>query len=296
MAYEYNPNGDNVVKIFIDKGHGGDDPGAGGNGMQEADIVDVIGDYLVEELKSYVNVSTKLGPRPKGHTGSERLTPRTVAANQWDANFFVSLHINAGGGTGSETLVGLNASSTSKRIAGIVNREVANLFAANSLPDRGVKSQNVHVLRESNMPAILIEFGFIDRDKDAALLKTDAFRKKCAQAAAKGIADALGLVKEKSHYIPAVDTPTVPIFGPDGKKLIISGILINGTTYLPARILGQFFKVNVGFKNGHVVIGDHEIEDTIVINGTGYGATREAATAFGFNVQWDGKAVHLNHK
>ncbi len=59
--------------------------------------------------------------------------------------------------------------------------------------NRGKKRANFHVLRESNMPAVLTENGFIDNSSDAAKLKSDAYLNRIALGHANGIAQALGL-------------------------------------------------------------------------------------------------------
>ncbi|MGV3488516.1 MAG: N-acetylmuramoyl-L-alanine amidase, partial [Tuberibacillus sp.] len=69
----------------------------------------------------------------------------------------------------------------------------SELVKATGLSNRGVKTANLHVLRETNMPAILTECGFITNRKEAALLESDAFRRKCAQAIVTAIASQYGL-------------------------------------------------------------------------------------------------------
>lgn len=281
-----------TVKVFIDKGHGGNDPGAVNGSIHEADLVDSIGNYLVAELKKYANVETKVGPRPSGTTGTQRLAPRPEAANAWGANLFVSLHINAGGGTGGETLHSLNASAESIRIAGIVNTELAALNKSKGLPDRGVKRQDVHVLRKSNMPAILVEFAFIDRASDIALLKTEAYRKECAQVVAAGIVKALKL--SVADATPAPTKPSTPSQTEisivwNGKTLSSKGLNIAGQTYLPARTLGELAGFVIGYKGGKVTVDDVALQESINVNGTGFVRSTELAKAIGYVAVWGGK-------
>lgn len=92
-----------MFKLFLDPGHGGSDPGAVGNGIQEKDITlkiaTKIRDFLLNE---YSDVSILMS-----RTGDTypTLSDRTNAANSWGANYFLSIHINAGGGTGFESFV-----------------------------------------------------------------------------------------------------------------------------------------------------------------------------------------------
>lgn len=85
-----------MAKIFIDPGHGGSDPGAVGNGIQEKDITlriaTMIRDMLVSE---YEDVTVRMS-RTSDETVS--LSERSNAANAWGADYFVSVHVNAGGG------------------------------------------------------------------------------------------------------------------------------------------------------------------------------------------------------
>src|SRR5699024_182816 len=92
-----------MVKIFIDPGHGGSDPGAAANGLQEKDICLQIARKLQGILKQrYTSHQIKLS-----RTTDKTLTlkERTEMANRWDADYLVSIHVNAGGGTGFESYI-----------------------------------------------------------------------------------------------------------------------------------------------------------------------------------------------
>lgn len=101
-----------MVKLFIDPGHGGTDPGAVGNGLQEKSLTLQIATRIKDILTlEYDNVSIRMS-----RTGDQTvsLSERTNAANAWGADFFLSVHINAGGGTGYEDYVypGVGAPTT----------------------------------------------------------------------------------------------------------------------------------------------------------------------------------------
>lgn len=85
-----------MVKIFIDPGHGGTDPGAVGNGLQEKNLTLQIATRVKNILLAEYNNVTILMSR----TGDTfpTLQDRTNQANAWGADFFLSIHINAGGG------------------------------------------------------------------------------------------------------------------------------------------------------------------------------------------------------
>ncbi|WP_010271317.1 N-acetylmuramoyl-L-alanine amidase family protein [Paenibacillus senegalensis] len=177
-----------MIKVFIDPGHGGNDPGAVGNGLQEKDLTLQIAlrtrDILYAE---YDNVNILMS-RTADQTVS--LQERTNAANAWGADYFLSIHINAGGGTGFETFVypGSGAPTTIDRIH--VHDQIMNRV---DFTDRGKKTANFHVLRESNMSAVLTECGFIDRVADADKLKSPAFIDALARGHAVGVARAFNL-------------------------------------------------------------------------------------------------------
>jgi N-acetylmuramoyl-L-alanine amidase len=186
-----------MVKIYIDPGHGGNDPGAVANGLREKDLTLKIGlyarDYL---LNNYSGVQVKMS-RTSDTTKS--LSARTKEANNWNADAYVSIHINAGGGTGFESYIYPGVGSSTKSLQNDVHGEVMKVFSG--FRDRGKKHANFHVLRETKMSATLTENGFIDTKKDADFLKKDANLRKIGEAHAKGIAKRFKL-KRKSTPKP----------------------------------------------------------------------------------------------
>ena len=193
-----------MVKIFIDAGHGGNDPGAVANGLKEKDLTLKIARKIRDKLKDYQNVSVRMS-RDGDKTVS--LSARAKDANAWGADYFVSIHINAGGGTGFESFI-YNGSVSSATVA---NQNVvhAEIVKATGYRDRGKKRANFAVLRGTKMPAILTENGFIDHTADAKKLKDDAFLDKIAQGHVNGLAKALGLKKKpkpKPQPKPATNT------------------------------------------------------------------------------------------
>lgn len=184
-----------MIKLFIDPGHGGNDPGAVGNGLREKDLTLAIAlEARRVLLTEYEGIQVKMS-REKDQTVS--LKARTDAANAWNATFYLSIHINAGGGTGFESYrLVQKGSAMTMNTQKHVHAEVQKVMG---LRDRGQKWANFHVLRESKMPAILTECGFIDNKTDAAKLKDAAFIKKLGRAHAVGIAKAFGLKKKASQ-------------------------------------------------------------------------------------------------
>lgn len=181
-----------MVKIFIDPGHGGNDPGAVGNGLKEKDLTLKITKKIQSLLGEYQNISVKLSRTTDVYLS---LSERANLANDWGADFFLSIHINAGGGTGFESYI-YNGSVSSATIAyqNVMHQEI--MKAISGVKDRGKKRANFAVVRETKMPAILTENLFIDNKTDAAKLKSEQFLLQVAHGHAQGIVKAFGLKKK----------------------------------------------------------------------------------------------------
>ena len=168
-----------MKKVYIDLGHGGKDSGTVGvNNILEKDIVLSIGKKLVQKLKK-CNVEVKMS---RTDDTTKTLQYRSSEANKWGADCFVSLHCNSFNklSKGIETYC---YKFKYRKLADDIHEELikAHLYTQN----RGVKEGNFHVLRETKMPATLIELAFIDNieDIDILLNKQNEF----ATAIAKGI-------------------------------------------------------------------------------------------------------------
>ncbi len=173
---------------MIDPGHGGSDPGAQANGLREKDLVLTIGlamrDYLIAE---YENVEVRM---TRDTDSFLTLEQRANLANAWGADYFISVHVNAGGGTGFESFIHTTRSTGSVNAQNIVHDEILKLIG---VTDRGKKEANFSVLRNTSMPAILTEVLFIDRTTDAARLRDPNFLITAAQGHVNGLAKAFNL-------------------------------------------------------------------------------------------------------
>ena len=183
------------MKIFLDPGHNhcGADTGAVGFGLKEQDITYLIAARTKEKLEAAGLTVQMSRNRLTDNVGSgtlrSSLSARTQAANRWGADLFVSIHCNAGGGHGTETYCCQGGISSGFKLAKKVQ---ACLVERVRLADRGVKvNPGLAVLRNSQMPAALIEAGFIDNAGDAAVLGSEAGQEKFAEAITQGICDYL---------------------------------------------------------------------------------------------------------
>jgi N-acetylmuramoyl-L-alanine amidase len=165
------------IKIYIDQGHNPRDynTGAEGNGFYEQDITYDVGKRLYALLSSRDEFSVKLS-RPTedtilGTSNSSSLTERVREANSWGADIFLSLHTNASlneRATGSEALIYNKSSSVA---AGLAEDILTELNLVTGLRNRGViERPGLYVLRRTNMPAVLVEMGFITNPYDAELM------------------------------------------------------------------------------------------------------------------------------
>lgn len=188
------------IKICIDPGHcaSGPDTGAEGNGLRESDLtLDIslkLRDILI--LRHFDVILTREGNLVKGlnenYTLNDSLRRRCEIANAFQANIFISIHINASdisSPSGVEILVA-GFGGEAQKLANKILPYLVGLGQKN----RNVKVQNVYVLQDGHtaMPAILTENGFISNAQDAARLANPAFRQKIAIAHAEGIIEYFG--------------------------------------------------------------------------------------------------------
>ena len=180
-----------MATVAIDAGHGGMDYGASYNGRREKDdnlrIAKMVGDILQDNGIDVVYTRTT----------DVYDTPfqKAQKANAAGADFFVSIHRNAfttpNTGSGIETLVYDN-SGIKVELAENINAELEKL-GFNNLGV--IERPNLVVLRRTQMPAVLVEAGFIDNDADNALL--DANFEETAQAIANGIINTIAPEQEE---------------------------------------------------------------------------------------------------
>ena len=168
-----------ATKIYIDQGHNPENPNAGaeGNGLQEQTITYNIGQELATLLRANPDFEVRLSrPTPTtslGTSNSTSLQARVNDANSWGADYFISLHTNASDNP-SASGVEAFAYAQPSRAFSLGEDIVENLSEATGLRDRGMKVRpGLYVLRRTNMPAVLVEMGFISNPSDAALMNSN---------------------------------------------------------------------------------------------------------------------------
>jgi N-acetylmuramoyl-L-alanine amidase len=200
-----------MIRIVLDAGHGGNDPGAVANGLKEKDLTLTIVKHIGRLLGEYEGVEVH-------YTRTDdrflELSERAAIANKLNADYFISVHINAGGGTGFESYIhNGNVSAATIAYQNVIHAEI--MKAIGNVKDRGKKRANYAVLRLTNMPAILTENLFIDNPNDATKLKSEQFLLQVAHGHVQGIVKAFGL-KKKAQPKP---TPSQPQQKSSDKKL-----------------------------------------------------------------------------
>ncbi|WP_077210425.1 N-acetylmuramoyl-L-alanine amidase family protein [Bacillus dakarensis] len=186
--------------IAIDAGHGGKDPGAIGNGLLEKEIT------LKLALKTGVYLRTHYDcdvMYTRNRDVFLSLSERVHMANLAKADLFCSFHINSlnADSEGFETFRYPGTTGETAVLQQLVHSEVMKVMNNFGIPDRGVKQQDLAVLRETVMPALLTETMFISNPDEAKLLKSETFLEQVAQAHAVGLAKAARLRdKDENRY------------------------------------------------------------------------------------------------
>lgn len=205
-----------IKTIILDPGHGGKDPGASGNGIQEKDIVLQIALATKSYLdKNYKDIKVELTRTTDVFI---ELQDRSAKANILKASLFCSIHINASASavaSGFETFIYNKTSSQATRDLQVALHD-SILKEAPYFKDRGRNAADFSVLRNTAMCAVLTESGFITNSTDAAVLKQSVKIDAIARGHALGIAKFLKLQKKT----PTVTTTTTYKVGKtfDNKK------------------------------------------------------------------------------
>ncbi len=184
-----------MIKIFIDPGHGGPDPGAVGNGVTEEFVNLNVSLELLRLLRGAgfdARIYRTTSDENVLENKNADLRNRANTANQWDADYFISIHTNSSENTaaqGVEAYVYRLGTASERLAQSIVNSVSQNLGSVN----RGVMQANFAVLRRTNMPAVLVELGYLTNSTEALNLNSPAWQRAVANAIFEGIVDYTGL-------------------------------------------------------------------------------------------------------
>jgi len=178
--------------VVIDPGHGGPDSGAIGiGGLRETDVVLDVSNIVTKLLKEK-GVKVRMTRTKEVDVD---LYPRVDMANKTRADIFVSIHANASRGK-KKNINGLETFYYSgwkgRLLAEKIQKEILRVSPGS--PDRGVRRGRYFVIKKTNMPAVLVEIGFVTGRLDARRLEKRIHRKRVAYAIAKGILQYLNRV------------------------------------------------------------------------------------------------------
>lgn len=223
------------MRICISVGHGksaggGYDSGAVGGGFHEFRIARKIGFYIAEALKNYGCDAVLIN-----YDADMYLTDRIAYVNRQNFDLAAEIHLNAGGGTGSEVYY-KHTDEGGKKLAAKISAGIAKTF---SLRDRGAKTKlnsaggdYFGFVRSVRCRSLLIETVFIDSSSDRKNVETEAGQKKCGESIAASIAEFYGLKKTA----PQKAKPVCDIRAGDRVKII-------GKTYATGQRIPSWVKL-----------------------------------------------------
>ncbi|MDG3146030.1 GBS Bsp-like repeat-containing protein [Streptococcus suis] len=199
--------------IYIDPGHGGVDSGASYGGVYEKNLALSVANKLKANL---IQLGYQVLMTRTADYNVDFKTERSQMANQSNADLFISIHFNATGlpssdATGIETYwyqydpeyqPKINAAmhNDPTRLAEseiLANQVQTSLISGTGAVNRGVRRDTFAVLRETAIPAILVELGFMDNPSDLQKINQDSYQTKLANALAQGIDNWYGAVGSK---------------------------------------------------------------------------------------------------
>ena len=190
------PKPSRVYKVMIDPGHGGEDPGAtGASGEAEKTSNLAIALEVERLLKQDAMFDPALTRTDDTYVGLEE---RAEMANDWGADVLLSIHGNSyekSDVSGTETFY---RHEDSMRLATIIHE---HLVAAMDSQDRGVKEERLEVLSYSQMPAILVEPGFLTNASDESAMTRGDGQSRIARSIVDGLKQYFAALSD-----PATDT------------------------------------------------------------------------------------------
>ena len=176
---------DGVFLVVLDPGHGGEDPGAVVGESLEKDINLAVALLVREQLAGQEGVSVFMTREEDVFLS---LSDRADFANREKADLYVSIHANS---LEDDSYAGIftfyHPDKRSSRAAAQAIQ--AAVTTASGGFDRGVRSEDYAVLRETDMPAVLVETGFMTCPEELALLLDPDYQELLAQGITQGILD-----------------------------------------------------------------------------------------------------------
>ncbi|WHX40165.1 N-acetylmuramoyl-L-alanine amidase [Mesobacillus sp. AQ2] len=207
------------MKIMLDAGHGYNTPGKRSpDGLREYEFNRAVANYANQLLENYKNVTVYFSHSDQRDVS---LTARTDKANSLNVEIFVSIHANAFGSGGwnnvggIETYVYPSRPPVANQLAQKIQR---NLVIATGLENRGVRTADFHVLRETKMDAVLVEGGFMTNRNEVELLRSETYRRTIAEGIVKALAEQFKLQREDNAPPSPAPPPSAAKSAATGRK------------------------------------------------------------------------------
>jgi N-acetylmuramoyl-L-alanine amidase len=187
-----------MLKISHAAGHALVTPGKQSpDGYKEWQVTSEIVKFVMRELENYERVSQKRIDDPDGESDLP-LNKRCQLINTWGANVHIDYHLNAfesgwNNAGGTETYI---HTTRPKEAAALAEKVQTNLVRELGFSNRGVKTANFQMVRETKMTAIIIEFAFMTNQNEAIKMRTLEYQKKAAMAVVDGLVAQYGLKKK----------------------------------------------------------------------------------------------------
>ena len=177
----------NKPVIILDAGHGGHDVGAKVPYLKEKKLAL----FTTLLTKKYLDEMGYKVILTRAHDAYVPLQKRVHLAEKVKADLFVSIHYNASKNKEAKGIEVYYCHTDSqgkvKASRSLAAKVLSNLVATTEASSRGVKGAKFHVIRETQMPSILVEAGFITNPDECLLLKSRAYVEKIAKGIATGI-------------------------------------------------------------------------------------------------------------
>ncbi|WP_211749934.1 N-acetylmuramoyl-L-alanine amidase [Paenibacillus sp. Marseille-Q4541] len=226
-------------KVKIDPGHGEQDSGASSAYGKEKVFTLIIAQKVEALFKGHKYIDISL--TRSGDTYPS-LTDRVKQAERDKVDCFISIHANSAttlSANGTETFY---SRANSKALADILHK---NMMAATKLRDRGVKTANFQVIKQTTMPAILLEVGFISSSIDGPLLFNPTFQHSVAERIAMGICEYFNVPYKEEEAAEEVKKKVTEVQVAVNNQKVATGLLIDGVSYIPARLVNHYLNGKV---------------------------------------------------
>ena len=271
--------------IAIGDGHGAETAGkrtppfANGSVMKENEFNKATVNYLEKELERCGFSVLQTAPEET----DTPLSVRAKRANDAGADLYISIHANAFG-SGWNDANGVESwiySKNDKDTLDAAQKIQSEVIKETGLKDRGIKESgnSLGILRDTKMSAVLVECGFMTNQQEAALLKSDAYRKKVAKAICRGVCMHFGVKYQEEGYhmekikviLPGKEVEMMGVKVIDENGNVIGSLSKNGFRIEQAEkiSLGEYFNYDSsgkidGNKDVFLSMGGWQIKKTTV--------------------------------